>query len=249
MMVYLSVTLWLLAIVGCAWGVQRLWGGMIRAKIFNALVLPGTLVAQLGHVMGLLVTGATVSNTSLFKDDESGEPETTRDPKPRIPVIGPVVIGLLPLLACAAGIYVVARLIGTALLGNVTPTVVKPTLPTSMPALWDLLRDQISLMESVVAAGVRLGAQNWKIAAMLYLLVCFAVRMAPLPGNVRGSIGAILVMGVGLAAAASLLGAPEMSLGSGWIVMNLTIAVLLFLLLLSLLIRGSVLLVKHLRGA
>ena len=101
-MLYLALTFWLMVIVLTAWGVERLWSGMVRPKVLNTLLLPGTLVAQIGHVLGLLVTGATINNTTLIQDDESGAPETTPDPHPRLPVTGPLLIRPLPLTACAA---------------------------------------------------------------------------------------------------------------------------------------------------
>ncbi|MBN1513099.1 MAG: hypothetical protein JXB13_13880, partial [Phycisphaerae bacterium] len=72
-MLYVAMTFWLLVIVFLAWGVHQIWSGMVKPRTVNSILLPGTLVAQLGHVLGLLVTGATVSNTTLYKDDESGE--------------------------------------------------------------------------------------------------------------------------------------------------------------------------------
>ena len=68
-MVYAAFTFWLLVIVLTAWGVHRLWSGMVKPKVLNTVLLPGTLVAQIGHVLGLLVTGATVTNTTLYKKD------------------------------------------------------------------------------------------------------------------------------------------------------------------------------------
>ena len=52
-MLYLALTFWLLVIVLTAWGVERLWSGMVRPKILNTVLLPGTLVAQIGLVLGL----------------------------------------------------------------------------------------------------------------------------------------------------------------------------------------------------
>lgn len=246
-MVYMALTFWLLVIVLTAWGVHRLWSGMIKAKILNTALLPGTLVAQLGHVLGLLVTGATVSNTTLYKDDESGEPETTPNPQPRIPIVGPVVIGLLPLLACAIGIYVVARQFGQPILVNMTAQKVLPTLPTNLPGFWQLLRDQITLVESIVGAVSAANFNQWQTWAFVYLLICFAIRIAPFPGYLRGSLGAILVLGIGAAAAASLFNVGDPVVQNAWAVLNLTVAALLFLLLLSLLVRGGVGLFQVLR--
>ncbi len=247
MMLYVALTFWLLVIALTAWGVHQLWSGMIKAKVLNTALLPGTLAAQTGHVLGLLVTGATIRNASLFKDDESREPETTQNPEPRIPVIGPVIIGLLPLLACATGIYFVARFLGGPILTNMNQSVVGPVLPTTVTGVWQLLRDQISLVESIVSAIAVADFINWKTWAFLYLLTCLTVRTAPFPGNLRGALGAILVLGIGAATVTSLFEVANPHVQNAWAVLNLTVATLLLLLLLSLLIRGGVGLVQVLR--
>ena len=73
-MLYAALTFWLLVIVFCAWGVHALWSGLIKPRAVNTILLPGTLVAQLGHVLGLLITGNQVQNTALMSDDEDGKP-------------------------------------------------------------------------------------------------------------------------------------------------------------------------------
>ena len=247
-MIYAALTFWLLVIVLMAWGVHRLWSGMIKAKVLNTVLLPGTLVAQIGHVLGLLVTGATVTNTTLYKDDESGDPETTTNPEPKIPVVGPVVIGLLPLLACGTAIYFVAHEWGQPILANVTVSPVRPDLPTTLAGMWQLLRDQITLVESMVTATSVAEFAGWQTWLFLYLLACLSVRIAPFPGNLRGALGAILVLGIGAATIASLFDVADPRVQNAWAVLNLTVAALLFLLLTSLLVRGTVGLVQVLRN-
>ncbi len=246
-MTYIALTFWLLVTVLVAWGVHHLWSGMVKPKVLNTVLLPGTLVAQIGHVLGLLVTGATISNTTLFKDDESGAPETTPNPKPRIPVVGPVIIGLLPLLACAAAIYVVAGQLGQPVIAKMAAQGVHPSLPTTLTGIWQLLRDQISLVESIVTAVLSTDFANWKSGLFLYLLTCLTVRIAPFPGNLRGALGAILVLGIGAATVSSMFDVADPRVQNAWAVLNLTVATLLFLLLVSLLIRGGIGLVNVLR--
>ena len=79
-MLYAATTFWLMVIVFTAWGVHRIWTGLVPPKVVNAILLPGTLVAAVGHVVGLLVTGGTVNNTALIRNDESGEPQTDANP-------------------------------------------------------------------------------------------------------------------------------------------------------------------------
>src|SRR5512134_995474 len=111
-MEYASITFWLLVAVFSALGVHRLWSSLVQPKIVNSILLPGTLVAQLGYVLGLLVTGGTVNNTTLVKDDDSGEPETGSDDKSRVPVVGSIIIALLPMAGCAVAIYWTAHYLG-----------------------------------------------------------------------------------------------------------------------------------------
>src|SRR5512135_1336727 len=115
-MEYASTTFWLFVAVFSALGVHRLWSSMVRPKVVNSILLPGTLVAQLGHILGLLLTGGTINETSLVKDDESGAPQTPPKTEPRLPVVGPVIVALLPLVGCAAAIYWLSRYFGTPLL-------------------------------------------------------------------------------------------------------------------------------------
>jgi hypothetical protein len=237
-MLYAALTFWLLIIVFTAWGVRKLWSGLIQPKVFNSVLLPGTLIGLLGHVLGLLVTGATIRETTLFKDDETGDPETTSNPKPKIPIIGHVVIGLLPLLACGAGVYITAKYLGGSTVAKINDEIVGPSLPTTFTGFWQLLRDQITLMESTTVAIATADFGNWKNVAFVYLLICLAVRMAPFPGNLRGALGAIVLLGIGGGVASSLFDIADPRVQTGWSVLNLTVAVLLVLLFVSLIIRG-----------
>lgn len=243
-MLYVAMTFWLLVIVLSAWGVHRLWSSLMKPRVVNTLLLPGTLVAQLGHVLGLLVTGATVSNTTLYKDDDSGDPETTQDPRPRIPVIGPVIIGMLPLLACACAIFFVARYFGQSVIPGVAVQAVSKTLPTTLPGWWQLMRDLVSLVESMVEATSHALPGTWTLWAFIYLLICLTVRMAPFPGNFRGSLGAIVLLGVIAAIISSFMDSLPTYIEAGWIVLTLTVGTLALLLLVSATIRGLVALGK-----
>lgn len=247
-MLYAALTFWLLVAVLTAYGVHQLWSGMLKPRTVNSILLPGTLVAQLGHVAGLLVTGATVTNTTLYKDDESGEPEMTQDPKPRIPVVGSIIIGMLPLLSCAVAIFLVIRFMGGSIVSEMKPHTVAAALPTTLAMFWDLLRDQISLVESTVSAARGADWSQWQVWLFVYLVICLTVRMAPFPGTLRGSLLATIVLGLLAALILSVAGKGQASFEAGWSVLSLSVATLLFLLLVSLLVRGTVSLTKLLAG-
>ncbi len=243
-MLYAAVTFWVLVVVLTAWGVHQLWSGLVKPRVVNTVLLPGTLVAQLGHVLGLLVTGGTVNNTTLYKDDETGAPEQTQDPKPRVPIVGPVVIGMLPILACAVAIYFVARYLGGSVVPEMNSDVVGSVLPSTLPGFWAMLRDTITLAETTLAAALHSDWSNWHVWLFLYLLICLTVRMAPFPGNLRGSLGAIIVLGFLTFVVSLLTSSTAESIQGGWPILSLSVGTLLVLLMFSLLVRGGVGLVK-----
>ena len=246
-MLYAAFTFWLMIVVFAAWGVQRLWTGMVAPRVFNAVLLPGTLVAQIGHVIGCLITGGTVNNTTLYADSD-GEPETTTDARPRIPLVGSVVIGLLPLVACAIAVYVVAKAWGGRVLSGMSGKEVATALPTSLAAFWALLRDQVTIVEQLVNAVMTALPGTWQIWVFLYLLVCLTVRMAPFPGTQRGSLGAILLIGLFFAVLGFVTAGSAHLISAGWGILSLTVATLLLLLLISLVVRGGVELGKIVRN-
>jgi hypothetical protein len=243
-MIYAATVFWLMVIVFCAWGVHRIWSGLVRPRVVNVILLPGTLVAQMGHVLGLLVPGATVHNTTLIKDDETGDPQQSSDAKPKIPFIGPVVIGMLPLITCALAIFAAAYFLRSATVQDLTSNRVATALPLSLAAFWELLRTQITLMENTLAAALSSSLNDWHAWLFIYLVICLTVRMAPFPGNLRGSLGAIVVLGILAAVIGHFVNSTRSIIENGWSVLSLSVAMLMLLLVFSLMVRGGVSLVQ-----
>jgi hypothetical protein len=243
-MLYAALTFWLLVIVFSAWGVHWLWSQMIKPRAVNTVLLPGTLVAQLGHVLGLLVTGNSVSNTKLMGDDEKGEPTANSPDKQRIPVIGPVLVGLLPLVACAACLYLAASTLGRSVLVEGTMPDLPQALPLTLAGLWELPRTSITVTENMLNAILSSNLLNWANVLFLYLAVCLTVRMTPFEGNRRGAIGAILLSGLVIGLVASYASSLEGAVLSSWPILTFAVGMLLFLLLVSLLISGAVGLIR-----
>ncbi len=243
-MIYAALTFWLLIIVFSAWGVHRLWSGLLKRRTVNLLLLPGTLVAQLGYVLGVLVSGGTVNNTTVIKDDETAEPQQADNPQPRIPVIGPVLIGMLPLVACAVGICVASGYLGKDIVERFGHQPLATSLPLGLAGFWQLLRDLITLAEQGIDAVRAADVFQLRTAVFIYLVICLAVRMAPFPGNLRGSLGAIILVGLAAALLGLLTTASVDIIHRGWPVLSFAVAVLLVLLMLSLMIRGLVELIR-----
>ncbi len=239
-MLYVAAVFWMFVIVLSASGVYFLWAGMVRSRIVNIVLLPGTLAAQLGHVIGMLVTGGTVEGTSLMSEDESASPKQSTSAKSRIPVVGPLIVGVLPILTCAGGIVLSTMLLGGVTVNDLVAGQVLQKVPVGVPAFWDLLRSLIDLMEQMLNVAVQAGGANWRVWLFMYLLICLTVRMAPLPGNLRGALAAIASFGV-IAFVAGLVFAPTQNyIERSWNMLSLTVITLLLLLVISALIRGAV---------
>jgi hypothetical protein len=247
-MLYAALGFWLAIVVLSAWGVHTLWSGMVKPRVVNVALLPGTLVAQMGHVLGLLVSGGTVNNTTLIRDDDAASPQQTPDPKPRIPVIGPVLVGMLPLVFCALAIFLAARYLGGKAVEEMTYHRAAQQLPVSWPAFWDLLRNHINLMEQTFGAMLRLSRDDWRPWVFLYLLVCFCVRMAPFPGSMRGALGAIVIVSILIALLGMMTPRAESFVHDGWGVLSLSVSTLSLLLLFTSITKGFVALVQLLRN-
>ena len=72
-MLFISMTFWLLAIVFAAYAILRLWSGLVAPKVINALLLPGTVVAQIGHITGVLLTLNRISSLGDFTASDFGK--------------------------------------------------------------------------------------------------------------------------------------------------------------------------------
>lgn len=238
-MLYATMTFWLMLTVLAAWGVLRLWSQLVRPRVINIVLLPGTLVAHLGHFLGLLVTGATVDGAGSQADapDESGGGGTARS---RIPVLGPMLIGVLPLLACGGALVLVARSLGARGSGGFWQERLPDALPTSLHGVWQLLRHQITMMEHLVDVAVGAFPGTWRLWLFLYLLICLTVRMAPFRGQMRGALSAILALGLVAAVVGLVSDALPSYIHAGWTLLSLTVPTVLLLLTISALVRGAV---------
>ena len=240
-MLYAAMTFWLIVIFFSAWGIHALWSRLLEPRVVNSVLLPGTLVAQLGHVLGLLITGNEVKNTSLMGDDDSGNPRSEAPEQARIPVIEPVLIALLPLVACGVSLWFAARTWGGPLLGNLQERVqLSTSLPTSLGGCWDMLRNAVTLAEAMLLAIVNSNWLQWQTALFLYLAICLTVRMAPLNGNRRGAIGAILLAGLLVAIGSSVIGTPEKLVANSWPILTFAVAMLLLMLIATLIVVGLI---------
>ncbi|HKQ49396.1 MAG TPA: hypothetical protein VJZ71_15100 [Phycisphaerae bacterium] len=234
-MIYAAASFWLLVFVLMAWGVDHLWRSQAKPKTLNAVLFPGTLVAQVGRIIGLLITGATVAPGA-----PKGEDGDRPDWQPKLPVIGPVLVALIPMAAISSMLYLVMVYLGPAIISQLPADQIPPSMPLSLTAFWEQLRRLITLSENTLNAVRGADIAAWQVALFVYLMICLTIRMAPSPGNVRGHVGAVVILGVIAALAGSVWETMPQLILSAWPLLALSIGWVLLVLLATLLACGII---------
>jgi len=245
-MIYLAAAIWINVIVLMAWGIDYLWTRMVKPRYFNAALLPGTMVATLGRIVGLLITGAKVNNTALMSDDDQGAPQTDLQYEPKIPFFGPMLVGFIPLVAIGTAIYLLVMYLYEPLAQQLPVEKISAELPVSGAAFWDQLRHLIDLTEATYITLIKADYDNWQVCAAIYLMICLAIRSAPYRGNERGHFGAIATTAAIVALAGTVTTRPAELIEQSWPILVVTVGWLSLLLMGSLVARGIVAIVRGL---
>lgn len=238
-MIYAAACVWVLTIVLLAWGVDRVWAGLATAKTLQVILFPGTLILQLGRIVALLITGAKVVQVKL-PDAQGGTKTQGADWQPRLPIIGPMIVALLPMALLSFVIAIVGLQLGRSVLMRLPADQIAPAVPLSLTAFWDQLRGLVTLCQGTLDALRSAEAEPWKVALFIYLMACLTVRLAPLPGNVHGQLGAIVVLTAVAALTGTVMESMPMMIERVWPLLALAVGWLLLLLLGSLLVSAIV---------
>jgi len=246
-MTYVMLAFWLLVMMFTAQGVYRLWTGMVQPRWVNAALIPGTLLAQLGYVTGTLLTGGTVSDVTLF-GDQDGQPRQGGSTGRRWPMLGTTVAAVAPLVLCAAGIGLAVKYLGGTAIHPLFTESLSKAFPSTVGSFWGLLRDLVGLTEQTLGGLFSVNLLNWRTFLFVYLLICLSVRLGPLPNHSRPAIIAIGLVTVVAAICGSVFAGARAYLETIWLMLSLVVGVLMLLLVISLLIRGGIALARIVAG-
>lgn len=125
---------------------------------YRILMAPGVIIHELAHGFACILTGAKVSEMSLF-EKEGGHVKHT---KSKIPILGTVIISLAPLVAGIVIIYFVSRYLSTDELN-----VFKYGYSAKA-----IIRGNIAIIQSLF----HFSWENW---LLLYVTTSVAVTMLP----------------------------------------------------------------------
>lgn len=144
---------------------------------YRIFVAPGVIVHELAHAFFCLITGAQLKKISFFEKD-GGRVEHFHS---KLPVIGPILISLSPLLIGSVLIYFLARRLGGEGLDLTT---------------FDISKQGIVEFFRTVAANINLG--NIKTIIIVYLVLSIAVTMTPSFQDLKNSFLSLLILGIGI---------------------------------------------------
>jgi len=125
---------------------------------YRFFLAPGVIIHEMSHGFACIFTGAKVSEMALFEKD-GGHVKHTR---PRIPVIGPAIISLAPLIAGILIIYLTSKYLNSA---EYNPF-------NKGYGVNSLLEANINFAKNLLHLSIR----NW---ILLYIVISVAVTMTP----------------------------------------------------------------------
>ena len=258
-MVHVTFAFWLFLILFAGAGIYRMLCGFGKSRWVDWALLPGTIVSEMAYIFGSLITGGEVRRAKLIGSGQGrgGGTAAGTETAPKLKVIGPVLAALAAIVACMAAIVVVHALLGEPVIKEFltgegplpgTPQMLPKVLPTSWDALWETLGGQISLLRRMAETLGRAHWLDWRVPLFVYLSLCLSIRLAPVSRPMRPTLGAAAAVAVLIAVAGLISDTFKNLVVDLWPLLTYVWSSLLFLLALTLLIRGVIHLVGVLTG-
>jgi hypothetical protein len=266
-LIYAAFTVWLFLIIFMGMGVYRLWTQLVRPAWVNWALLPGTVVSEMAYIFGSLITGGEIRRAKLIDTSNAKAPAKAgsegggsasgpgTEATPKLKFIGPAVASLLAIVACGAAIVTAHSYLGQPVIATfkfslgMPPTAGLPQeLPLSWQGFWDFMVDQVRLLQRTCETWTDLKWLEWRVPLFVYLAACLSIRLAPARREVREMLAAAVLVAAGIGIAGLVSDRFSDLMHELWPLVTYVWASLLFLLVLTLLIKGVVFLVAVLAG-
>jgi len=253
---YVILAVWLFGLLLMGHGVYRLLGGADRPAWVHWVLLPGSLVSAMGYIFGSLITGGEIRRAKLMPDAGSGgkgTAEPTTEATTRLPFVGPLVASLVSIVACAAAIYAARTYLGEVVINAFSDNIASgASLPKALPngseAFWDQMQRQVSILHRMCDTWGQVPWSNWHVPVFIYLTACLSIRLAPVQRDGRATLTAVVVLAAGIALAGAVSERFTHTMTDLWPLLTYVWANLLFLLAVSLALRGVITLVLMIKG-
>ena len=259
-MIYAAFAVWLFLILLIGSGVYRLWGRLARGAWVNWALLPGTVVSEMGYIFGSLITGGEIRRARLMPEGgrqsrSAAHGEPTAEAAPRLKVIGPIIAAMIAIIACAAAIILIHSLLGEPVIdqfitadGLLRAGRLPGELPGSWAGLWDQLEGQLALLRRISETWAEVDWRNWRTGLFVYLSICLSVRLGSVGRNFRATLAAVVVIAAMIALVGLIWTKFSDLMDDIWPLLTYIYTLLLFLLFVTLLVRGIILLAGVLMG-
>jgi hypothetical protein len=182
-MTLISFGLWLSILIFIAFTVDRLFVKGIKLGAYRFFVGPAALVHNISQVLACLLTGAHVKSVKLA-DPKTGRVEHE---KPKLRLIGDVIIAIAPLLACGAVLIFLPSFFRKSLI-----------IAQPLPKLVDTTPDSFVVVGKGLLATCRgaltyLTTTNYSLplAAFLYVGLIFTIGLTPDKGKLIYALVAV----------------------------------------------------------
>ncbi len=202
MQTYLILLIYIIVIMFIGFLVNLLTSKMMFGWVYRILVAPGVIIHEFSHAFGCIITGAHIQSINVFKRD-GGELKHTGSP---IPIIGNVVISLMPIIVGIVVLYFLPNLLfahSTNALG-VLSILKDEVAPPQINRLDDLNNFQFSIfnfqspavetfsfttgqaiLQSFSTLNSQLSILSWQFWAFIYLIFNLAATMAPSKQDIK----------------------------------------------------------------
>lgn len=222
---------------------------MIKPAWVDWALLPGTLVSEMAYIFGCLITGGEVRRAKLMPPktesakNRSGPPssETTEGLK----YVGPMIASLVAILACIGILLACHALLGEPVIrefitGN--DMLGRAELPQQLPTHWDLLWEQIEsqvrLLRRMSETWANVDWLDWRVPLFIYFSICLSIRLSPLNRPMRPTLAAIMALAVAIALMGMIWPRFSGLMKDLWPLLTYIWALLLFLLIFTLWLKG-----------
>ncbi len=259
-LIYAAFTFWLLLILFAGIGVYRQWARLVKPSRVSWALLPGTVISEMAYIFGCLITGGEIRRAKLIppRDGKGGEAESepTAEAAAGLKFVGPIVAALLAIVACGAAIVAVHALLGEPVIrqfrvgthGLLPVAALPKELPTSWDGLWGQVEGQVSLLRRMCETWGGAKWTNWRVPLFVYLSLCLSVRLSPVRRPVRPTLGAVVAIAAAIALVGLIWRRFDGLMEDIWPLLTYVWASLLFMLVITLLLRGIAALVRILAG-
>jgi len=163
----------------------------LKARYFNLVIGPGTVVHELSHALAAKMTGCSITRISFFNPGKGGEVlgyVEYEQPADRLQPMRSIIIGLAPFFGC--GLFLAAILNYLALqhpgMDLVKPEIVNVgdagSIISTMKVILTRFYDQL----------IRLDLSDPVILLLLYLEFSFALGSAPSPKDISEAFASLM---------------------------------------------------------